>query len=167
MLLTIGKKRKNKILTLCDCGKIKVINYYDLINGKIKSCGCWKSNPLAYPNRKKHGHCSKGNTKFYNIWQGIKNRCNNKKYKDYQWYGARGITYDSSWNDFLGFKKDMYFKYIYAKKQLKITDLSIERIDVNGNYCFKNCIFISKSKQSKNRRPFIEWKRKEKNERIS
>lgn len=161
MLTIIGKLKNKKVLTKCNCGKVKYINFYDIRSGKIKSCGCWKAN---HPHKIKHGHCSskKGNTKFYNIWQGIKNRCNNKNYKDYQWYGSRGITYDERWNKFENFLDDMYFKYIWAKKYYKTDNLSIERENVNGNYYFENCIFIPKNEQSKNRRPFIQWKRKEK-----
>lgn len=101
---------------------------------------------------KKHGFY---NHKFYKIWQHIKDRCNNKNTERYKYYGGKGVTYDFKWNDFLNFKKDMYFKYVYAKKKYrkeitKNNPLSIERKDVNGNYCFTNCEFIPLLKQQKN-----------------
>lgn len=92
------------------------------------------------------------NTKLYKMWAGIKSRCNNPNCVGYKDYGGRGITYDPNWEDFLSFKKDMYIKYLYAKKQLKIKNISIERINVNGHYCFENCIFIERKNQGKNTR---------------
>jgi len=89
-------------------------------------------------------------TKFYKCWQSIKCRCNNKNYSGYKYYGGRGITYNFEWRNFISFYNDMYFKYLYAKKQLGIKEPTIEREDVNGNYDFENCIFISKLDQNKN-----------------
>lgn len=89
-------------------------------------------------------------SKFYKCWQSIKCRCNNKNYSGYKNYGGRGIIYDPKWNNFEEFKEDMYMKYLYVKKQLKVLIPTIEREDVNKNYCFDNCIFISKDQQNKN-----------------
>ena len=97
----------------------------------------------------KHGDTG---TKFYQVWKNVRRRCNNIKSKDYHRWGGRGITYDLKWNNYLNFKKDMYFKYLYAIKQLKIKKPSIERINNNGNYCFDNCIFIELKDQNKNTR---------------
>lgn len=91
-------------------------------------------------------------TPFYYIWQNMKARCINKNSKAYKYYGDRGITYDLKWENFLGFKEDMYFKYIYAKKEYKNNRLTLEREDTNQGYNFKNCSFIPKSQQNKNKR---------------
>jgi hypothetical protein len=132
----------------CDCGNIKNINGTSLKLGVTKSCGCYRDEQIKKANTK-HGM---EHTKFYKSWQHLKERCGNKNSKDYKWYGGRGITYNSRWENFLEFKKDMYFKYLYAKKQLKIQKLTIERLDVNGNYCFDNCCFIELKDQWKNTR---------------
>jgi hypothetical protein len=103
----------------------------------------------------KHGEHG---TKFYRIWKSMKNRCTNPNSPKWKNYGGRGITIDSRWNDFVGFKADMYFKFLYAKKwQYRTEDLSIERINVNGNYCFDNCIFIPMRDQWKNKQKEFSW----------
>jgi hypothetical protein len=97
-------------------------------------------------------------TSFWLAWKNLRGRCNNKKDINYKNYGGRGIKHDERWNAFLEFKKDMYFKYLYAKKKYhfelknKKDILSIERKDVNGNYCKENCEFIPRRMQGKNRR---------------
>jgi hypothetical protein len=103
----------------------------------------------------RHGFCG---TQFYSCWKNIKTRCNNKKQKPYKNYGGRGITYDKRWEKFENFLEDMYFKYIYSIKQLKLKIPSIERKDVNGNYNFNNCIFINKPDQNKNTRCLKKFK---------
>ena len=121
-----------------------------LLSGAIKSCGC-----LNDEKRTKHGMRY---TSFHASWGSLKYRCDNSNCPEYKYYGGRGITYDPKWKDFGGFKRDMYFKYLYAKKQLKIKIPTIERIDVDGNYNFENCTFISKSDQCKNRRTNKKYK---------
>lgn len=131
----------------CSCGKQVSVASSKFKRGYTKSCGCL---------RRSHGfwntNYSKGTMKFYKMWQSLKARCDNSNLKCYKNYGGRGIKYDPKWKDFLNFKKDMYFKYLFAKKQLKIKDISIERIDVNGNYCFENCTFIDRVEQLQNLR---------------
>lgn len=142
------KKGSRKITCICDCGNLKIINNFNW-SRKTKSCGC-----LDKETKFKHG---KIDTPLYRIWYGIKTRCNNKNCKSFKDYGGRGIVYDVSWNDFLNFEKDMRLEYFmcYRKNRRKInkTDyLTIERIDVNGNYCKNNCTFILKSEQNNNKR---------------
>jgi hypothetical protein len=150
-LLVIDKKIKNNRnywKCKCSCGKFTIVRQDSLIRKVTISCGCF----LKENNKKlntKHGFY---NTKFYKTWQGLKDRCNNENNQGYKNYGGRGITYDPRWNEFENFYIDMYFKYLYTIRQLKIKQPSIERIDVNGNYCFDNCCFIEKANQAKNRR---------------
>jgi hypothetical protein len=136
----------------CNCGNISFVDTGHLLNNHSKSCGCLqkeKTKEIHY----KHGFSfRKGITKFYQCWQRIKQRCDNYKTNNYKYYGDRGITYDSKWKEFLEFKNDMYFKYIYAKRIYGEKYLSIERMNVNGNYCFDNCIFIPLKDQNKNKR---------------
>lgn len=87
---------------------------------------------------------------FYIIWARMIQRCTNPNYIHYKNYMGRGITFDPKWRNFEGFMKDMYFKYLYAIKYLKITKPSLERINNNGNYCFENCTFIELKDQMKN-----------------
>jgi hypothetical protein len=128
----------------CDCGNIGYIKNSHLKNNFSKSCGCLQKEKIT-----KHGMRY---TKFYKHWEGMKSRCNNLNCKSYKNYGGRGIIYDSKWKKFENFKEDMYFKYVYYKKIYGENHLSLEREDVNGNYNFKNCIFIPLKDQAKNRR---------------
>jgi len=89
-------------------------------------------------------------TKFYRHWCLMKNRCKYPTNDSYYRYGGRGIKYDPRWEKFINFYNDMYFKYVYAKKKYGEKCLSIERFDVNGNYCFENCDFIPLKEQYSN-----------------
>lgn len=137
--------------TKCDCGGEKIVIGKEFKRGKGgKKCNDCHLKEKS-DNAKQHGD---SNTKFYNIWVSLRKRCGNKSNLN---YGGRGITYDSRWINYNNFKKDMYFKYLYAKRQLYKTDnLSIERRDVNKNYCFDNCEFIPLNFQQGNTRK-IKW----------
>lgn len=85
-------------------------------------------------------------TRIYTIWLGIKRRCFNTKCVDYKNYGGRGIDMDFSWQqDFLCFKE-------WALNNRYADNLTIERIDVNGNYEPSNCTWIPNCEQYKNTR---------------
>lgn len=71
-------------------------------------------------------------------------RCNNSNNKDYRYYGGKSIKICKEWLKFPNFEK-WAFKNGYQE------NLTIERIDVNKNYCPENCCWIPKSEQSKNK----------------
>ena len=84
-------------------------------------------------------------TKFYQHYSAMRTRVKNKKSKDYPHYGGRGIAICPRWEQsFLNFKQDMHQKYIDAQKKYPGEHLSINRDDVNGDYCPENCDFIPK-----------------------
>ena len=73
------------------------------------------------------------NTRLYEIWKGMCRRCSDPKQKDYPDYGARGICVCDEWRkNFLAFEE-------WAWDHGYSVDLSIDRIDVDGNYCPENC----------------------------
>lgn len=97
--------------------------------------------------RKFHGHAKSGQeSRSYNTWKGIKTRCNNIINKDYKNYGARGITYDAKWEKFIGFLEDM---------GERPEGCTIDRINVDGNYCRENCRWATDKEQRRNRRDSI------------
>ena len=154
----VGKKRW---LCVCDCGKETEVFGQHLKSGHTKSCGCFGDASRKQTKNVKHGFWngdfSKGKAKFYKMWQSLKARCDNENLKAYVNYGGRGITYDERWKDFEAFKKDMYFDYLRAIRIKKIKNVSIERKDVNGNYCKENCCFIEFTDQLKNTRSVREF----------
>lgn len=126
----------------CDCGAVREIKGGDLRNGSSKSCGCLRAD-LGCP-MKSHGESK---SRLYKIWKGMKARCYlNDGGRTYRDYGGRGIRMCDEW-------KNSYESFsLWAKSKGYNDDMSIERIDVNGNYEPGNCTFIRLEDQSANRR---------------
>lgn len=145
--VTEGKQRQKYCLCKCDCGTIKLVHADGIRKERIKSCGCWKSEVDSAKAKAmgdanlKHGL---SRSRMYGIWDGMKYRCENPKASGYEHYGGRGITYDPRWKDFEAFYEDMKDGYE--------EHLTIERIDVNGNYERSNCTWITMLDQQKNKR---------------
>jgi hypothetical protein len=132
---------------ICDCGKTKVIMSSNLVRGISTTCGCGKIKIGEITT--KHGMTK---TRIFKIWAGVRKRCTNPRCKSYNHYGGRGIKISDKWNNFMDFYNDM--KEGYAD------NLSLDRINPNGNYEPGNCRWATQKTQSRNRRNnhIIEYK---------
>lgn len=122
----------------CDCGNITYVVKSSLKNGLTNSCGC-----LLKLKKTKH---KMSNTRLYNIWCGIKTRCYNKNRSTYKYYGERGITVCDEWlHDFMTF-------YNWSLSNGYKDNLTIDRIDINGDYEPNNCRWVDYTTQNNNTR---------------
>lgn len=127
----------------CDCGKEIDVMGVNLTTGHTLSCGCYKKERTSVI-RGKHFGC---NTRLYNIWLGMKERCFQKNSETYKDYGERGITVCDEWLGESGFKNF----YDWAMNNGYSDELSIDRINVDGNYEPNNCRWATIKEQANNK----------------
>lgn len=139
--VTSGGNKQRMMKCKCDCEKIVFVSLNALRQNKTVSCGCY--------NLEKAGkHLTKhnlSNTRIYRIWKDMLRRCNNPNRINYKDYGGRGIKVCDEWKDFINF-------YDWSMNNGYEEHLSIERVDVNGNYEPDNCEWITNQQQKSNTR---------------
>ena len=134
------RKVKNNWLGLfrCNCCGTEFEAYItNVARGKTRSCGCMKGKFLV-DSKGTHGESK---TRLYRIFAHIKERCNNQNCKEYKWYGGKGVTCN-----FGSFEEFRDFAYSHGYNDA----LTVDRVDVNGNYSSDNIRFIPLKLQARN-----------------
>lgn len=151
-VIDIGRNKngERRFVCRCECGNVKQVSPTFWERGEIKSCGCKRDELVS-----SHGLSG---TRLYRIWNGMNQRFYNEKSISYECYGGRGIRICQEWLGQSGMLRfiDWAMKNGYSDK------LSIDRIDVNGNYEPSNCCWADIETQIENRRPKSEWKKRKK-----
>lgn len=130
---------------VCDCWNTKWIRRSGL-NKWTKSCWCLWMETI----KKMNSSHRMTESRFYKVFSHMKTRCNNPKEKNYKNYWWRWIK--CLWNSFEEFRDDMYESYVAHVEQYWEKNTSIDRIDVNWNYCKENCRWATPKEQWNNQR---------------
>lgn len=124
--------KHRKCVARCECGR-EFVRYCDNIK-KNKCCVVCTKN--------KHGE---SRNKLYFVWAQMKGRCSNQNNPEYHNYGGRGIKVCEDWKNSANFLK-------WAHESGYKEGLTIDRINVNGNYCPENCRWTNFHIQNTNKR---------------
>lgn len=122
----------------CECGSEVVVGEERLRKGRKKSCGeCLDQKGVA----RTHGGSE---TREYNIWGHMIQRCHNPKRDAYYRYGARGITVCDRW-------RESYAAFLEDMGNAPFKDAQLDRIDNDGNYEPGNCRWVSQAENKRNK----------------
>ena len=130
-------------LCRCDCGNF-VERTWDIINRGKSSCGCNQRERLERMTKTNTTH-NMSHTRLYRIYKAMIGRCYYPCSDRYNAYGARGITVCDEWK----YDRTKFFEWAINNGYEE--SLTIERINVNGNYEPCNCTWITMKEQYKNK----------------
>lgn len=130
----------------CDCGEVRVEYSNNLLMGRVKSCGCLRSEKNLQ-NSITHG---KRKSRLYHVWSDMKNRCYNSKIHNYHRYGGRGITVCDEWRNDFG----KFYEWAIGNgydENAPYGQCTLDRIDNDKGYSPDNCRWVDVKTQNNNK----------------
>lgn len=143
-------KKKATWLCRCDCGRMLVVVGSNLTSGNTQSCGCFDRDINSRVHTTHGGNRPGKRERLYSVWLNMRGRCTNPSRPDYKYYGGCGVEVCEEWSDYSKFRSWAFANgYDPAAPHGQCT---IDRINVNGNYCPENCRWVDMKTQRHNRR---------------
>lgn len=132
---------------VCECGAKTVVARSNLTGGYTTSCGCARKDSVS-AHKTTHGGT---HTRLYRVWRGMMERCGYPDHVSYQYYGGRGISVCEDWKSNYESFREWALNNGYDEGA-KFGECTLDRIDVDDDYCPENCRWVSMAVQNSNKR---------------
>jgi hypothetical protein len=124
---------------VCDCGRRRIVEHSNLLEGKSQSCGCYRRDQTRKANST-HGHRSGGKTSpTYISYRKMIERCTNPGNPNHRYYGAIGVKVCDRWLQ--------SFEVFLIDMNIRPAGTTLGRYADQGNYEPGNCAWMTAKQQ--------------------